>query len=239
MNRKRFHAPQITPDFADYLVQRIMKKSRPLYHIIHIFKPKYRRDLDNNPIQFFESSIKERNFIQVTCSSEFPNDINIPPKEHIILFCHNIETNEIPIDNIGIIHDKFQYNIRHSIIKKLVDQDLCNNEELEIYTNLKIGIEKKPKKPTKPIENNDAPRPEKIYKAFKKHNTIIFELVKLFKENEFQTISLQTILKAIPTCKIYNYTQWNKKHAQYNLLYKTTNKGYNMHTEFIQTFSKQ
>lgn len=248
MDWKKYQAPNLTTDFIDYLVQRILKKERPLYHIIHIIKTNYRRDIHydstSSIIEIFESSIKDRSrnrqtYVEFEYIEDTLPDFKNPPSKHTIVLCMQLDETINDCRNIGIVYDNFKYSMKHTILSKLSGEQ---HDEIELYTNLfffkqkEKQKEKKVEKPEMTI-NNSKPRPECVMSAYKKKNTIIYEIVNLYKKNGFDSLTLDCLSNQVPSIRINNYTTWNKKHAQYDILYKTEN-GYKLHDHIIELFRK-
>lgn len=223
-----YQSPPITPEFADYLIQRIKKKSRPLYHIIRMNSNLRRGDTSGDPNILLHAAAKERDEdIIILCNPEsLPNMDDQPVKDTIIILIKNrvsdILPTLIPIENLGVVVDRFMYNSKldETIVKRL--EQCGTNCDLEVYTNMSAMMrntrmdKSKQDDKTKKIPN-DVERPECIYKAYSKNNTIICELINMFRDRDFEPILVSEIKSNIPSFKVSNYDRWDKAHSKYKL----------------------
>lgn len=254
MDWKKYPAPNLSSDFIDYIVQRILKKQNPFFHIIHITCSEYRRDSNSiknisEIIEAFERSRKERTkhatkYIEFTYVQREIPSFNKRPVNHTIVFCRGLDDKINDCSNISLIYDPFKYSIRNSIITKL--NGIEPHEDIELYTNIcfckrfvKNNENSKKRRFQQDTDaDNKQPRPDCVYKAYKKKNTIIYELITLFKENNFQPLLATEIEKKIPSIKFYNYMSWNRRHSQYDLIYKDKDR-FALHDSFMLMFRHQ
>jgi hypothetical protein len=192
-----------------------------------------RGDQSGDPRLLLHAAATEREEdITILCNPEsLPDMDEQPEKDTIIILIKNrvsdILPTRIPISNLGVVVDRFMYNSKldETIVKRLdhvehLQQCEGNHCDLEVYTNMSAMMKSRPREKSGGNDKktpNDVERPECIYSAYAKKNTIIYELINMFRDRAFEPILVSEIKSKIPSFKVSNYDRWDKAHSKYKL----------------------